>query len=82
MVEKLWDDSILVKDPQYQVNVDELAILEDLLLRDLSVDGKANLRHMIDTYARLEGGTAHIAFRQGFAMAIYLVIEALRSQDR
>lgn len=82
MVERLLDSLSLGQDPRYQKHTDEIIVLEQLLFPCLDQDGKANLTHLLDAYAKREAVTAQAAFAQGFSTAILVLLDVLEYEKR
>ena len=82
MVERWWDSSSLGQDPRYQKYADEIIVLEQLLFPGVDQDGKANLTHLLDAYARREDVVAQLAFAQGFSTAVLLLLDVLKCEKR
>ena len=82
MVEQLWDDATLGKEPVYQSLLSEVSELEVQLLSTLDSQEKDIFERLTDTYAKREKSATHLSFIEGFYIATGIYLELYQKNQK
>ncbi len=82
MIERLFNNEALGKNPAYKVLTHAMTETADRLMNELDPEQKFMLLTLTDLYAQLEGCVALASFKDGFSTAVLLALDIMQGQNQ